>query len=62
VVIEKDSVEKSQLLSRIGSSSGDGSRRWLRKMPGKGLGGAKKTSGVIWSDSETIINPLPGYD
>jgi hypothetical protein len=26
------------------------------------LGGAKKTSCVIWSDSVTAINPLPGYD
>jgi hypothetical protein len=23
---------------------------------------AKKTSCVIWSYSETVINPLPGYD
>jgi hypothetical protein len=23
---------------------------------------AKKTSRVIWSECETIINPLPGYD
>jgi hypothetical protein len=22
----------------------------------------KKTSYVIWSDSETVINPLPEYD
>jgi hypothetical protein len=22
----------------------------------------KNTSYVIWSDSETVINPLPGYD
>jgi hypothetical protein len=26
------------------------------------LGGAKKTSCVIWSYSETLVNPLPGYD
>jgi hypothetical protein len=24
--------------------------------------GAKKTSCVILSDSETVINPFPGYD
>jgi hypothetical protein len=28
----------------------------------KGLGGENKTSYVIWMDSETMINPLPGYD
>jgi hypothetical protein len=28
----------------------------------KKLGGAKNTSCVILSDSETLINPLPGYD
>jgi hypothetical protein len=26
------------------------------------LGGEKKTSCVIGSDSETLIDPLPGYD
>jgi hypothetical protein len=26
------------------------------------LGGAKKISHVILSYSETVINPLPGYD
>jgi hypothetical protein len=24
--------------------------------------GCEKTSYVIWSDSETVINPLPEYD
>jgi hypothetical protein len=28
----------------------------------KELGGAKKTSYVIRDASETVINPLPGYD
>jgi hypothetical protein len=28
----------------------------------KELGGAKKTACAIWCDSETVINPLPGYD
>jgi hypothetical protein len=31
-------------------------------MGGKRIGGAKETSCVIRSDSETVINPLPGYD
>jgi hypothetical protein len=30
-------------------------------MARKELGSAKKTSSVGWSDSETMINPLPGY-
>jgi hypothetical protein len=28
----------------------------------KDLGSEKKTSCVIRTDSETVINPLPGYD
>jgi hypothetical protein len=32
------------------------------EMARKELGGAKKTSCVISSASETVINPLPGYD
>jgi hypothetical protein len=31
-------------------------------MARKKLGGEKKNPHVIWSDSELIINPLPGYD
>jgi hypothetical protein len=31
-------------------------------MARKELGGAKKTSYVILSGSESVINPLPGYD
>jgi hypothetical protein len=32
------------------------------EMARKKLGGAKKTSRVIPSNNETVINPLPGYD
>jgi hypothetical protein len=32
------------------------------EMAKKELGGEKKTSFAIWSDSETVISPLPGYD
>jgi hypothetical protein len=53
-------VRLSQL-SRIWSSSGDGSRRWWEEMTRNELDCAK-TSFVIRSYSETVINPLPGYD
>jgi hypothetical protein len=44
---------------RIGSSL----RNWqLQEMAREELDCAKKTSWVSRSDSETVINPLPGYD
>jgi hypothetical protein len=33
-----------------------------KEMPRKELGWENKTSYVIWSDNETVINPLPEYD
>jgi hypothetical protein len=32
------------------------------EMARKELHSAKKTSYMIWSDVETVINPFPGYD
>jgi hypothetical protein len=32
------------------------------EMARKELVDVKKTSCVSWSDSETVLNPLPGYD
>jgi hypothetical protein len=46
-------------------SLGEAELNWVgscRTMSWKELGGANKTSCVIWSDSETIMNPFPGYD
>jgi hypothetical protein len=34
----------------------------LEETTRKELDYAKKTSYVIWSYSETVMNPLPGYD
>jgi hypothetical protein len=38
------------------AAQGDG------EMARKELDGVKKTACAILSDSETVINPLPGYD
>jgi hypothetical protein len=54
--------QRRSLFSRIGSSSGDGSWRRLRKMAINELGWAKRTSCMIRSYSETVINLLPGND
>jgi hypothetical protein len=54
-------VNLIELLSRIGPNSGDGNPQWLRRNS-KELCCEKKTPCVIWSDSETVKNPLPGYD
>jgi hypothetical protein len=38
-------------------------RNWqLQEMARNELGVPKKTSCVILNESETVINPLPGYD
>jgi hypothetical protein len=70
VVIKKSSIESSRVSrrqpARIGSWEqkielsrvlGIGIRRIMAR---KELGGANKTSYVIRSESETVMNPLPG--
>jgi hypothetical protein len=50
------------LLSRSGSSSGDGSPWWLGRDGKEGIRLWKEDFICDLSDSETVINPLPGYD
>jgi hypothetical protein len=49
------------LWEKLSSGVGSWQNDW-EEMERKELGCANKTSCVIWSDTETVTNPLPGYD
>jgi hypothetical protein len=70
VGIKKSSFEKSSRVesSRVSRRLSARRRAWSReielswKLQNNGKKCGRETSCVISSDSETVINPLPGYD